>query len=90
MVKPIQKFQAGNIDAAIWQNEVEMNGKKVSTKSVSLRKSWKNGNEWKDSVLHLKPTEIHKAIVVLQEVQRELVIHNGNEKAVEIDDGTYQ
>lgn len=90
MVKPIQKFQAGNIDAAIWQNEVEMDGKKVSTKSVSLRKSWKSGNEWKDSVLHLRPTEIQKAIVVLQEVQRELVINNGHDKTIEVDDGTYQ
>ena len=65
MVKPINKFQAGNIDAAIWSNEIEIDGKKINTKSISLRKSWKSGEEWKDATINLQANEIQKAILVL-------------------------
>jgi len=82
MVKPIKKFQAGNIDAAIWNNEVEINGKNVNTKSISLRKSWKNGDEWKDSTIHLQANELQRAILVLQEAQKDVLMKNGNAKSI--------
>ena len=65
MAKPINKFQAGNIDTAIWNNEIEIDGKKINTKSISLRKSWKSGEEWKDATINLQANEIQKAILVL-------------------------
>ena len=65
MVKPINKFKAGNIDAAVWNNEIEIDGKKINTKSSSLRKSWKSGEEWKDTTINLQANEIQKAILVL-------------------------
>ena len=85
MAKPINKFQAGNIDAAIWKNEIEVNGKKIDAKSISLRKSWKNGEEWKDSTIHLMPNEIQRALLVLKEAQKDVLKKNGNEKSVPIE-----
>ena len=82
MAKPINKFQAGNIDAAIWKNEIEVNEKKVDTKSISLRKSWKNGDEWKDSTIHLMPNEIQRALLVLREAQKDVLMKNGNAKSI--------
>ena len=78
MTKPLNKFQAGNIDTAIWENEIEINGKKINTKSISLRKSWKVGEEWKDSTIHLQINELQRAILVLQEAQKDVLIKNGN------------
>ena len=85
MVKPINKFQAGNIDAAIWNNEIEINGKKINTKSISLRKSWKSGEEWKDTTINLQANEIQKALLVLQEAQKEVLMKNGNDKSATIE-----
>jgi len=85
MVKPINKFQAGNIDAAIWNNEIEINGKKVNVKSISLRKSWKSGEEWKDTTINLQANEIQKALLVLQEAQKEVLMKNGNDKSTTIE-----
>ena len=85
MVKPINKFQAGNIDAAIWNNEIEIDGKKINTKSISLRKSWKSGEEWKDATINLQANEIQKALLVLQEAQKEVLMKNGNSKSATIE-----
>jgi len=85
MVKPINKFQAGNIDAAIWNNEIEIDGKKINTKSISLRKSWKSGEEWKDATINLQANEIQKALLVLQEAQKEVLLKNGNDKSTTIE-----
>ena len=85
MVKPINKFLAGNIDAAIWNNEIEIDGKKINTKSISLRKSWKSGEEWKDATINLQANEIQKALLVLQEAQKEVLMKNGNSKSATIE-----
>ena len=85
MVKPVNKFQAGCIDAAIWDNEIEMNGKKINVKSISLRKSWKSGEVWKDTTINLQANEIQKALLVLQEAQKEVLMKNGNEKSATIE-----
>ena len=85
MVKPVNKFQAGNIDTAIWNNEIEIDGKKINTKSISLRKSWKSGEEWKDATINLQANEIQKALLVLQEAQKEVLMKNGNSKSATIE-----
>ena len=85
MVKPINKFKAGNIDAAVWNNEIEIDGKKINTKSISLRKSWKSGEEWKDATINLQANEIQKALLVLQEAQKEVLMKNGNSKSATIE-----
>ena len=64
-MKPIQKFKAGGIQAAIWNNETEVNGEKIDLKSITLQRTYKNKEgDWK-STGSLKAGDLPKAMVVL-------------------------
>ncbi len=45
MSKPVQKFRDGAIEVSIWENQSE----KGVWYNVSHRRSYKQGDEWKDS-----------------------------------------
>ena len=49
--RPVRKFRVGNVTAAVWKNE----GQNGSVMSVTLQKSYKDGNEeWQntDTLFH--------------------------------------
>jgi len=67
---PIYKARAGKFDASVWENE-DKDGKK--TQSVTLRKSWtKDGKEWSEAKIQVFPREIPDAVIVLEDVLRQL------------------
>ena len=41
MSKPVKKFRVGNVTVAVWKNE--------DFHSVTLQKSYKDGEEWKNT-----------------------------------------
>ena len=41
MSKPVKKFRVGNVTVAVWKNE--------EFHSVTLQKSYKDGEEWKNT-----------------------------------------
>jgi len=63
--KPIQKFRAGQVGCALWENEVTVGGEKqtILKASVSRRYKDRNGN-WKTSQSFSR-NEIPLAIFVL-------------------------
>lgn len=72
---PIRKWRSGNISGAIWANERDINGTKVSFKTASLRRSWKKqGDVWRDEVLNFRRQDIPKIITILNEMQRDLFL----------------
>jgi len=44
--KPVKTIRLGSIEASIWENEAD-DGRK--THSVTFKRSYKDGEEWKDS-----------------------------------------
>jgi hypothetical protein len=73
--RPIKKWRSGNISGAIWINEREVNGTKVSFKTASLRRSWKKeGDVWREEVLNFRRQDIPKISVILSEIQKELFL----------------
>jgi hypothetical protein len=64
--KPVKKFQAGGICAALWQNKMTLkDGRHIETLSVSLDRRYKDSDgEWKSSS-SLKENDIPKAMLVL-------------------------
>jgi len=74
--RPIKKFKAGGIEAAIWFNEREVDGNVVGFKTATLRRSWKDNkqNIWRDEVINLRKGDIGKALVVLNKVNEELLL----------------
>ena len=77
MNRPIKKFKAGNIEAAIWSNEKEFNGGLTEFKTISLSRSYKKKDEdiWRSDVMHLRRNDLQKVILLLQKTQEELLLN---------------
>lgn len=74
---PIKKFRAANFEAAIWNNSKKINGNEVAFKTVSLSRSYKKKDEevWRNEVINMRRSDIPKALVVLNETLRELMLN---------------
>jgi hypothetical protein len=64
MEKPEQVFQAGAIQASVFVNERDIEGKKVKMRSVSFHKSYMDKGEWKTTST-LNADDLPKVIYVL-------------------------
>lgn len=72
---PVKSFRCGNIQGAIWVNTRDINGQKVSFKTASLRRSWKQeGDVWRDEVINLRKNDVAKTIVVLNKMMEEMLL----------------
>ena len=81
-MKPIQKFKAGGVQAAIWNNEAEKDGEKTEFQSVTLQRIYKDkAGEWKTAA-SFKATDLPKAMVVLGKAYEFLTL---KEEAIEVE-----
>ena len=50
MARPIKKYRAGQISCALWENDVNANGRTVTMLKCTVERRYKNGDgEWKSS-----------------------------------------
>jgi hypothetical protein len=75
LMKPLKKFKAGSIECSIWANEKEIEGKKIEFKTVNLKRSWKDGDVWRDQQINLRRNDIIKVLLVLEKAQEELFLN---------------
>jgi len=73
MPKPEKKFQAGCIEASIFENEIQQNGKMIKIKKVAFQKRYKSSQGWK-TTYSLDTNDIPKAILALSKVYEFLVM----------------
>lgn len=73
---PIEKFRAGQLEAAIWFNEKKLKDDTVvGFKTVSLRKSWKDEQGvWRDAVIQLRKHDVPRVIVLMNKVMEQLLL----------------
>ena len=65
--KPISKFKAGMVSAAIWENQIEVKGKTVPILKATVQRRYKDSNgTWKSSGSFSR-NEIPLAIYCLQQ-----------------------
>lgn len=66
MAKPIAKIKAGQINAALWENEITVNGRKVTVLKATVQRRYKDKDgQWKSSGSFSR-NEIPLAIYCLQ------------------------
>ena len=66
MAKPVAKFRAGPVSAAIWENEITVNGKKTVILKASVERRFKDKDgQWKSSTSFGR-NEIPLAVYCLQ------------------------
>ena len=81
--KPVKKFQAGGIIAALWKNKMRLrSGEEIETLSVTLDRRYRdNGGEWKSSS-SLRLNDVPKAALVLQQAFQHMVTKNADDAVV--------
>ena len=80
MAKPEKRFRCGGCEAAIFENERDVNGKKVTFKKISFQKRYKDPNgEWK-TTHSLDINDIPKALLVLSKAFEYLVLEGTGEE----------
>ena len=66
--RPDKEFKSANIKAAIWQNQVEQDGKTIVQHSIKLQKSYQDkAGDWKHMEINIFPSEIPSLQLVLNE-----------------------
>jgi hypothetical protein len=64
--KPVQKFRAGQVSCALWENEISVaGGRKVKVLKATVERRYKDGDEWKSSGSFAR-NELPLAIYCLQ------------------------
>ncbi|MHC4203441.1 MAG: hypothetical protein ACYSTT_02235 [Planctomycetota bacterium] len=77
---PVAKFRAGQVSAALWQNDIQVRGQtiKVLKATVQRRYKDKDSGEWKSSTSFSR-NEIPLAIYCLQRAFEKIIeAQNGN------------
>ena len=74
MTQPIKKYKSGNISGALWFNEREVNGNIVGFKTLSITRSWKDKDVWRNEALNIRKQDIAKVLVILNKMQEDLFL----------------
>ncbi|MFC1636533.1 hypothetical protein ACFL5Z_17010 [Planctomycetota bacterium] len=66
MAKPVAKYRAGQVSAALWENEITVNGRQVTMLKATVQRRYKDRDgQWKSSN-SLSRNEIPLAIYCLE------------------------
>ena len=83
MAKPVAKFRAGQVSAAIWENEVTVNGKKAVMLKASVERRYKDKDgQWKSSNSFSR-NEIPLAVYCLQKSFEHIIEGQQEDDSVE-------
>ena len=84
MTQPIEKFVAGQVSAALWENEISTNGGAAKVLKATVQRRYKDKNgKWKSSASFGR-NEIPLAIHCLQKAFEKIINHNGEKPVEEI------
>ena len=83
MAKPVAKFRAGQVSAAIWENEITVNGKKAVMLKASVERRFKDKDgQWKSSNSFSR-NEIPLAVYCLQKSFEHIIEAQQDDDSVE-------
>jgi len=86
MPKPEKKFQSGGIEASIFENEIQQNGKTLKIKKIAFQKRYKSAQGWK-TTYSLDINDIPKAVLVLSKAYEFLVLSPDSTATGEVENG---
>ena len=68
--KPVKSYKAGRIEASIWKNEKEQNGKTVLLHSIRIKKQYrKEDGDYQDTD-YFFPQDLPDLVLVAQDAYR--------------------
>jgi hypothetical protein len=85
--KPVAKFSAGGVSAALWENEINVGGRTKTILKASIGRRYKDSSgQWKSSTSFSR-YEIPLAILCLQQAFEKMV---GDENVEESENGSVE
>ena len=71
---PVAKFRAGQVSAALWQNDIQIRGQTVKVLKATVQRRYKDkdSGEWKSS-MSFSRSEIPLAIYCLQKAFEKII-----------------
>ena len=84
MAKPVAKFRAGQVSAALWENEITASGRKVTMLKASVQRRYKDKDgAWKSSTSFSR-NEIPLAVYCLEKAFDHIIeSQQGEDSSVE-------
>lgn len=79
---PEKKFRAGSIAATVWSNETVKDGKKISYRTISFERSYKDKDDTWKQTNSLRTTDIPKAMLVLSKAYEYLALNSDEEEDI--------
>ncbi len=79
--KPVAEFKAGTVRATVWMNEIQKDGKPLQLASVSVERSFKDGETWKKTN-SFRADDLPKVVAVAWKAY-ELLVLKGRTPAAE-------
>jgi hypothetical protein len=71
--KPVAKFKAGQVSAALWENEISVSGRKVTVLKATVQRRYKDKDDkWKSSASFSR-NELPLAIYCLQKAFEKII-----------------
>ena len=58
--RPVAKYRLGGVELTKWMNKKEVNGRTIDSYSFQIKKSYKDGEEWKEQKRQLQEIHIRK------------------------------
>jgi hypothetical protein len=81
--KPVAKFTAGQTSAAIWENEITVNGRQVTMLKATIQRRYKDKDgQWKSSGSFSR-NEIPLAIYCLQKSFEHMIEEKKDDDSIE-------
>ena len=87
MSKPEKKFQAGCVEASVFENEIQHDGKFIKIKKVAFQKRYKSANGWQTTYA-LDLNDLPRAVLCLTKAFEYLVMNSSADKADLEDEGS--
>jgi hypothetical protein len=85
--KPVQKFRAGQVSCALWENEITVSGRKIKVLKATVERRYKDGDEWKSSGSFSR-NEIPLALWCLQKAFDHMIEESNSRSDENIDEET--
>jgi hypothetical protein len=73
MAKPVAKFKAGQVSAALWENEITVNGRKVTVLKATVQRRYKDKDDKCKSSTSFSRNEIPLAIYCMQKAFEKII-----------------
>ena len=84
--KPVAKFVAGQVSAAIWENQISVNGRPVTVLKASVQRRYKDRDgQWKSSTSFSR-NEIPLAIYCLQKSFEKMIEGQEEENGTDVEE----